>query len=209
MRKIVHFASSLKSIWSNGFRVETKNPLRSRLSDSDQQFNDPKWGAEQLKRIGIFSYLSEDELAIVYGLGEIRTLNAHSHAIIEGDNTRGLFLLLTGTVSVYKTDPQTKTMLRLSYLEGGASFGELSLIEQESRSATVVSDSTCTVFFLDAKPFHDFLDQQGDAIKSRFFKGCAEDLAKRLRRQNSDYISAAQMLWKYGLRRESEKKNEP
>ena len=165
------------------------------------KFKDPKWGAEQLEQIGIFKKFSHDELKDVWGIGEVKPFKAQSHAVIEGEPSRGLYIILFGNFSVYKNDTVTGAMHRLAYMDVGAAFGELSLFDDAPRSATVVADTFSYLFYLDAKVFEDFLDEKGDEMKSRFFQKCAEDMAERFRVINADYITSQQLLWKYALRR--------
>lgn len=165
------------------------------------KFKDAVWGAEQLKRIFVFKRFSLDELKDIYLSGEIRTLRPQSHAVIEGEPSRGLYIILHGTVSVYKTDPVSGSMARLAHLDAGSYFGEISLFDSAPRSATVSADTYCYLFYLDATMFEQYLKTHGDNARSRFYQACAEDMAERFRNINSDYIASQQLLWKYALRR--------
>ena len=81
-------------------------------------------------------------------------------------------------------------------------MGQLSLFDTAPRSASVMAESVCHMFYLDEKAFSGFMNQSGSDIKIRFFKTCAEDLVARFRQLNGDYIAAQQLLWKYALRKE-------
>lgn len=175
--------------------------------DQLDQFKSPQWGAEQLQKIFVFKRFGLDELKDIYLSGEIRTLRPQSHAVIEGEPSRGLYIILNGTVSVYKTDPVTNSMARLAHLESGSYFGEISLFDTAPRSATVSADTYCYLFYLDASVFEQYLKAHGDSARARFYQACAEDMAERFRNINADYIASQQLLWKYALRR-SEGKEE-
>ena len=165
------------------------------------KFNDPKWGAERLSNISAFKCFSSDELIRIYKMGQIRALKPGSHAVIEGESSRGVFLILSGSMSVYKTDQAAGTMYRIAHLNEGQHFGEMSLFDKAPRSATVAADTPSYLFHLDAKEFDAFLTTAGDTVRARFFKACAEDLSARFRVLNADYINSQQLLWKYALRR--------
>lgn len=167
-----------------------------------QMFKDPVWGAQRLRDISVFARFTDDELTMLYSIGTLVRLKPKTNAVIEGEPTRGMFLLLYGRVSVYKTDPTSGSMVRLAMLEEGANFGEMSLFDSAPRSATVVAETTCYLLQLDAENFNRFLAEAGDDLQVRFFKTCAEELATRFRRLNGDYINSQQLLWKYALRKE-------
>lgn len=184
--------------------------LESRLTPQEmiERFRDPKWGAAQLKNLPIFARFTDLELAQLYSMGELVKLRPKSNAVIEGEQTRGLYILLDGTVSVYKADPVSGSMGRLAILESGAHFGELSLFDYAPRSATVMAENTCHLFHLDADEFRNFLTAQGENLQVRFYRTCAEDLVERFRQLNADYMAAQQLLWKYALRRNDGEKPE-
>jgi len=173
------------------------------------EFRDPSWGAQQLQAVPIFKGFTFEELKKVYARGEIISLKTKSYAVIEGEPTRGLFIILLGTMSVYKNDSSTGAMHRIAYLEAGKNFGELSLFDTAPRSATVSAESICHLFHLEAGVFNSALEELGGDAKSRFFKSCAEELVVRFRKLNSDYISVQQTLWRYALRRNDEPAAEP
>ncbi len=169
-----------------------------------EQFRDPKWGAGQLSNISILNGFTNEELEKLYGVGEIISLKSNSYAVIEGEPTRGLYVILFGTVSVYKNEPISGAMHRIAYLDQGANFGELSLFDQAPRSASVAAEAVCHLFHLDAEVFENYLDKAGEDLRSRFYKACAEELVSRFRKLNSDYINSQQLLWKHAFNKEKQ-----
>jgi CRP-like cAMP-binding protein len=167
-----------------------------------EKFKDPAWGATKLGEISIFKRFNALELQKLYTCGQFDVLRPQSQAVIEGENSRGLYVILEGTVSVFKNDPSNNSMARLAVLESGAYFGELSLFDTAPRSATVTAESTVQYFSLDAVIFSQFLDSMGENLQLRFYRTCAEELVDRLRKLNSDYITSQNMLWRYAFRQE-------
>ena len=165
------------------------------------RIQDPEWGAAQLERIPVFRVFSHDQLRKVYELGAIRKVKEGAHVVVEGEPTRGLFLLVQGAVSVYKTDSGSGQMFRIAILEEGSYFGELSLFDSAPRSATVRAEASCTLFALDASHFEAYLGSTSKEVEINFYKQCARDMVERFRSLNQDYITSQQMLWKYALRR--------
>ena len=170
-----------------------------------QNFNDKIWGSKQLRRITLFEYLSDSELEDLYEIGEVKLFKPKCNVIIEAESSRGLYVLLRGAVSVFKLDKSSDQLIRLTMLEEGAIFGELSLFDDAPRSATVIAENTCSLFYLDAEGFNEHLDQLGNDLKTRFYKKCAEEMAERFRVQNADYIASQHLLWQHALRTNPER----
>ena len=171
--------------------------------EAKAQFADPEWGGQQLRRVAILEGLTDEELRELYAKGETRIVESKANVVIEGEQSRGLFVLLKGAVSIYKRDDSTGHLLRLAILESGAIFGEMSLFDDTARSATVAAESQCCLFELKFQVFDEYLQQKGPDIQARFFRKCAEDLAARFRTQNNDYITAQKLLWQYALRKKN------
>jgi CRP-like cAMP-binding protein len=167
---------------------------------------DSSWGSTKLAEIGILKKFTQAELNDLYSKGEVKVIKPSSYAVIEGEPSRGLYLILKGGVSVYKNDLSGGAMRRIAMLEEGSYFGELSLFDKHPRAATVAAESVVKLFYLDADVFERFLNDHGDDAKIRFYRQCAEELAQRFRILNSDYIGSQQMLWKYALRKADEAK---
>jgi CRP-like cAMP-binding protein len=167
--------------------------------DMASDFRNPEWGGRQLASIPVFKQFVPQELTQIYGLGEIVSLKPKSYAVIEGEPTRGLYIILHGMLSVYKNDQSSGSLQRIAYLEAGNNFGELSLFDDAPRSASVAAESVCHLFYLDANIFNQYLDRSSAELRMRFYKGCSEELVKRFRRLNSDYIAAQQLLWRQAM----------
>jgi CRP-like cAMP-binding protein len=165
-----------------------------------EQFRDPNWGAQKLGQMSLFKKFTKQELQSLYLCGRFEVIRTHAHAVIEGEPSRGLYIILDGTVSVYKNDPETGSMARLAVLESGAYFGELSLFDAAPRSATVQAETTCQCFILEAQKFAEFLESSGENLQLRFYKTCADELVERFRKLNNDYINSQNMLWRYAFR---------
>lgn len=86
----------------------------------------------------------------------VRRFVAHDVAmgtdvIREGENGTGLFVLLHGSVDVWKRDDEQK--LLLATLAPGDVFGEISLLNEVPASATVTAAERSTVLFLSREYF--------------------------------------------------------
>jgi CRP/FNR family transcriptional regulator, cyclic AMP receptor protein len=169
--------------------------------DIQNKVNDPQAAITYLRKIALFKNFSEDELRKIYQRGELRVVQPQAYAIIEGEPSRGLYIIIQGNMSVFKNEKGSDKMHRIANLESMGSFGEMSLFDSAPRSTTIVAETQCFLFYIDADAFENFLNGQGDNAKYRFYKACAEDLSERFRAINADYITSQKLLWEHALRR--------
>jgi CRP-like cAMP-binding protein len=174
-----------------------------------EQFEDDDWGAAQLQTINILKRFTKEELKLLYSKGEIRSFKPQTYIIIEGEDSRGLFIILKGVVSVYKSDATTGTMHRIAYLEEGKHFGELSLFDDSPRTATVSAENICYTYYLDFTDFDEFMKTQAQEAQTRFYRACSEELVERFKILNADYIASQQLLWRHALKKDSAVDAEP
>src|SRR5690242_13790716 len=90
-----------------------------------------------LKEIKIFKSFTESELSRLISLGSSASYEAHANIIIEGELSWGLYIILNGLVGIIKTNKLTGTSFDVGQLRSGSFFGEMSLIDEDPRSATV------------------------------------------------------------------------
>jgi CRP-like cAMP-binding protein len=183
----------------------TRNQANIYLSNEQEKeklFHDAVYGSERLKEIEVFSKFSDSELRKLHSYGKMLKVRSKVNIVIEGERSSGLFILMNGRVSIYKSDGASHNLARFAILEEGASFGELSLFDDAPRSATVIADVDSLLFYLDADDFHRYLNESGADLQVKFYKTCAVYLAVRFRKLNVDYINSQQLLWKHALRKE-------
>jgi CRP/FNR family cyclic AMP-dependent transcriptional regulator len=86
----------------------------------------------------IFPQLSQTSLDLMATCGVVRKYSKNSVLVSEGELSDSLYIILDGKVKVYVSDEHGKEVL-LNILGKGTYFGELSLIDDEPRSASVVT----------------------------------------------------------------------
>lgn len=106
--------------------------------------------------ISIFAGLKEDELQAIEALAQTRHMGRGSVVIQEGDSSSSLYLLLDGRVKVYVSDSEGKEFI-LDTLEPGDYFGELSLLDEEERSASVMATEKCSFSVIRRQDFVELL----------------------------------------------------
>ena len=91
-----------------------------------------------LHRVNLFSELAPGDTEVLTRHGNVRTYPANAILINEGDQSDSLYVLLEGRVKVYASDADGREVI-LNILEPGEYFGELSLVDDAPRSASVMS----------------------------------------------------------------------
>lgn len=109
-----------------------------------------------LKNVPIFSGLSDNELATIEQHAISRSYPKNSIIINEGDQTDSLYVVLTGKVKVYLSDESGKEVI-LNIQGPGQYFGELALVDDAERSASVITMEKSTFLVITKAEFKDVL----------------------------------------------------
>lgn len=129
-----------------------------------------------LKSISFLSKLSDEAIRQLASYAKKNSYPKHSFIISEGDDTNSLYILLTGKVRIFSCDDQGKEVTLLMQTPVSY-FGELALLSDEPRSASVetVEKSSCAI--ISQVDFKVWLQQNPDV---NF--GIIQDLAKTVHR---------------------------
>lgn len=92
--------------------------------------------AELLRRVPLFSELSDSELERVAQVAIPRTFPRETRVFHEGDPGDACFIVRTGSCRVTREHPDGRA-ITLANLGPGAIFGELAMLDGEARSASV------------------------------------------------------------------------
>jgi CRP-like cAMP-binding protein len=155
-----------------------------------------------LKEIRLLQSFTEGELGKLIQVGQAATYEAHSNIVIEGEMTWGLYLMLEGVVGIYKCNKLTGEHYDVGQLRQGNFFGEMSLVDENPRSATVRALTDCAVFYVSKEIFAQFLETSPD-LKLRFYEACVRNLVTRLRELDDNYVISQYQLWKTALKKEA------
>ena len=130
-------------------------------------------GLGTMREIELFKDLTMAEAVKVYGLLETVELAANQTVIEEGDPSDHLFIIVDGEVSVAREGK------RLATLGPGLHFGEMALLSQRPRSATVTTNTAAELLRLSREDFHSLM-QHDPSISSKFLWKFARGLSLRL-----------------------------
>lgn len=139
----------------------------------------------------LFFDLQESELDILLSGGQKRSYSKNTVIISEGDSSHSFYVINSGKVKVFLDDGQGKEIV-LSILGPGEYFGEMSLIDDEARSAGVMVLEDAHLTVISMQNFRSCLEKY-PKIAMRVMLG----LTKRLRNANKKIGSLA-LLDVYG-----------
>src|ERR671918_2027299 len=108
---------------------------------------------EALKRAPLFEGLSKKELAQLARVSEDMEIPKGQVLTKEGEIGHEFFVIVEGETEV------TKNGKRVAKRGGGDFIGEIALIEETPRTATVTAKTPLRVFVLTTKDFHHLLEE--------------------------------------------------
>jgi len=140
-----------------------------------------------LKDLELFSELSERELQDVAALAQVQKLDTDTTVFHEGDPADSIFVVVNGRVKIVTTSTDGKEFI-LSVLGAGQIFGEMGLLEEAPRSASVSTITDVELLVIKHDDF-DHLLKTSPGISRKLMA----ILSRRLRRANSKMESLAYM----------------
>ena len=99
-----------------------------------------------------------------------------------------MWLLANGSVSIRLISADGRTNLRIASLSRGTTIGEMALVEQARRSATIVADEPVVCYELLRAGYARLLTER-PAIATKLLANLSRELARRLRRTSEDLRS--------------------
>jgi CRP-like cAMP-binding protein len=111
---------------------------------------------ELIKRVPLFSHCSKKELGMVAQIADEIDLPEGKTLMKEGDRGREFFVLVEGNVDV------VKGRRKVNALGKGDFFGEIALVSQRPRTATVTTTSPVRVLVVTEQSFRSLLERAPD-----------------------------------------------
>lgn len=137
-----------------------------------------------LDRLTVLAGLTAAERELVGRALGRRVYQRGDIVIQEGDTDRSLFLISKGTASVKVRLAGQDREKRLASFSAGAVFGEVALLDEEPRSATVTADEELVCYVLDDARFRA-LTREHPAIAVTLLANLSRELSRRLRKANA------------------------
>jgi CRP-like cAMP-binding protein len=146
----------------------------------------------KLMEVDIFSALSSDETAIesIRKICRTRRFSRGRNIINEGTFGDELFIVVSGEIDILKKTLQNEkyTVTTLKADMGGIYVGELALIDNDRRSASVIAKSDCQCIVINRDDFIE-LGDQNPSLGLSITRAIARQISLRLRKTNDDVIT--------------------
>lgn len=126
-----------------------------------------------LKSLSIFNETPETILSELAPLMREEEVEAGHVLFKEGDVGDCMYIIYRGQVKIHKGNAT------LAILKENEVFGELSLLDSETRSASATAHTDCFLFKIDQEPFYELLE-----TRTEIARGFIKILCQRLRALN-------------------------
>jgi CRP/FNR family transcriptional regulator, cyclic AMP receptor protein len=140
-----------------------------------------------LRNVPLFAGLPEAQLSLLTRVVGRKSYPRGSTIIAAGDPTDALYIVISGRLKVMMSDDEGREVI-LAILGQGEFFGEMGLVDDEPRSATVIAIEPCELLTIARIDFKKCLAENFDIAM-----GVMRGLVKRLREADRKIGSLALM----------------
>ena len=144
-----------------------------------------------LKTVPLFASFPEEQLRMLTTMITRKSAPRSTTIMAGGDPTDSLYIVLSGRLKVMMSDSEGKEVI-LTILGPGEFFGEMGLIDDEPRSATVMTIEPCELLSIAKRDFKKCLAENAEMAMA-----VMRSLVKRLREADRKIGSLA-LLDVYG-----------
>jgi CRP-like cAMP-binding protein len=131
--------------------------------------------SEFLTFVPIFSELSSETLEKIEKVGTKKTFQKNDVVLMEDEVGTALFIIVSGKVKVARTSNDGREVI-LTILSESDFFGEMAILDGQTRSATVVAIEDSELFIIQRTDFLELLKEYPEVSISLL-----QELTKRLR----------------------------
>jgi serine/threonine protein phosphatase PrpC len=142
---------------------------------------------EALRRIPLFKHLSYKEQAAILAIASSRTYPGGREIVLENQPGEELFIVVGGRVSIEKAG------VEIAELRAGGHFGEMGLIDNEPRSATVRATEPTRVMVVSRNDLMTLMKKE-PVLAVKLLWSFVQVLSDRLRAANANLSEARQEL---------------
>jgi PPM family protein phosphatase len=142
---------------------------------------------ETLKKIPLFRYLTYQELVKVLNITYLESFEAGATILKEGDSGEELYIVLAGKVSVSRAGQEFVD------LHPGVHFGEMALVDQSPRSATITAKEATRLLVVQRRSFYTLIRKE-PVLAVKLLWSFVQVLSRRLRETNEQLSGARSAL---------------
>lgn len=136
-----------------------------------------------LPNIALFGGLEESTLRRVIALMKVQRPDKGEQVCKQGDNGKDMFIVRRGEVAVVR-ERESGRRVRMVRLGVGEFFGEMTLIDPQKRSATIVVEQPSVLLSLGSKDLYQLFQQDVNGYVMILQNLCRE-MSRRLRTTNA------------------------
>ncbi|MCQ2818782.1 MAG: cyclic nucleotide-binding domain-containing protein [archaeon] len=118
-----------------------------------------------LKKMDLLSTVDAFEIGQIADALRTKHVNAGEVIIKQGDEGNDFFILEDGKAYAEKTIGKGKKPQRVMDYTDGGYFGELALLNNDKRAATVIAETDCNLVYLDRSAFKRLIGPLEDLLK--------------------------------------------
>eukprot|EP00033_Pygsuia_biforma_P002267 GCRY01002512.1.p1 GENE.GCRY01002512.1~~GCRY01002512.1.p1 ORF type:complete len:415 (-),score=89.58 GCRY01002512.1:600-1844(-) len=145
------------------FRVAVKHQITADCKEAlikdprDRTEDDIDLIARQTSGLKAFDKLTEYVHREICKIGHFVRFDVNETVFEQGTVGRTFYFILSGTVSVNVREKENAASLCVCTLTAGESFGELGLVKNQPRAATIITRSACEMLSVDKDDYHRIL----------------------------------------------------
>jgi CRP-like cAMP-binding protein len=132
-----------------------------------------------LKSISLFEETPETVLAELAEILEEEEFEKSKSIFSAGDDAHCMYIIFKGEVRIHKGEHT------FAVLKENEFFGELSLLDTETRSASATTNTETLLLKIDQEPFYELMESRIEVAK-----GIIKTLCRRLKAQNEKAIQS-------------------
>jgi CRP/FNR family transcriptional regulator, cyclic AMP receptor protein len=140
----------------------------------------PGRGRGLLRNVSIFADLDAAAVAALERLAEVKDYRAGAVIVSQEDRGDALYVLVSGKVKVVLYGDSGREIILSIFKTPGDFFGEMSLLDDEPRSATVIADRASRLLVLSRREFQTHLEGH-----PRTALRVLQEVSRRLRRADA------------------------
>ncbi len=154
--------------------------------------NENKKIISDLKKVPTLEPFSESDLNKLLSFSKLRKFKCGEQILIEGSYDGHIYILLYGSIRVVKKGKELTVLDRR-----GDIFGEMSLLGEFSRTASVFSNDEVVCLTIDNSTMDQLADSDKASIYYILYRRFAETLAERLKVTSEELIKTKSKYLKF------------